>query len=448
MKHTGGAYLMFFIFLITASLFAAPTVFIAQGQSLQQIERELQQVRAAQAQREVQIKSLAEEVKALDSKEAETYKRIGILNANIVKLENQRGETQLLVDKTKTKVATVGQHISKLDVQIQQQGLEVQQLIRALDHDRAGRYTRLLSRAESIYDFVVKARDLNRFGQQDLGVITSLQDNVSELTLQQQELLNYTEQLNDYQRQLVERQDKLKQSRNELANDLKVLQKTKAGRQALLLQSLEAQKKGTQQLDDLISAAVTERQRIEEERQRQLVAERLRREAEQRRIQAIQDEKRRKAELAKEKILQEKAPVLPEPAKLPGAVGRLAFPLSGGTVVTEFGENEYISIRGPEAGSAVRAAADGVVLRAQLLEANVGYTIIIMHTNAYPAVVTYYENLQADVLVRAGSSVNRGQVIGYTGGGTLIDQDILHFGVRVQNSAGAPILPVNPRRYF
>ena len=118
-----------------------------------------------------------------------------------------------------------------------------------------------------------------------------------------------------------------------------------------------------------------------------------------------------------------------------------------GTVTSSFGEREDpingegafhagIDIAAPY-GSAVRAAADGEVIGANM-GSGYGREVTINHGND---VLTVYGHLSAMVVV-PGQHVTRGQVIGYVGQSGRSTGPHLHYEVRVH------MVPVNPHKYL
>ena len=90
-----------------------------------------------------------------------------------------------------------------------------------------------------------------------------------------------------------------------------------------------------------------------------------------------------------------------------------------------------------EAGTAVCAAADGVVYTTYEDKA-MGTTVVIRHEGGY---VTMYSSLDADVTVSAGDEVKLGQTIGYVGSSALLESaigDHVHFCVTLDDTSMDP----------
>jgi murein DD-endopeptidase MepM/ murein hydrolase activator NlpD len=89
-------------------------------------------------------------------------------------------------------------------------------------------------------------------------------------------------------------------------------------------------------------------------------------------------------------------------------------------------------------GTSVRAAAEGVVVQAEMVAGGYGRLIIIDHGGGYQ---TYYAHL-SKIQVRAGQDVRSGEVIGLVGTSGRTTAPHLHYEVRVGG------IPRNPHRYL
>lgn len=94
-----------------------------------------------------------------------------------------------------------------------------------------------------------------------------------------------------------------------------------------------------------------------------------------------------------------------------------------------------------EAGTAVRAAADGTVYTVYS-DDSYGTTVVIRHAGGY---VTVYSSLDKDTAVKAGDAVTMGQTIGQVGNTALLETaigDHLHFSVSKND------VPVDPADFL
>jgi murein DD-endopeptidase MepM/ murein hydrolase activator NlpD len=128
-----------------------------------------------------------------------------------------------------------------------------------------------------------------------------------------------------------------------------------------------------------------------------------------------------------------------EPSATPSAAGAFVWPVEG-RIVSDFGTkgggrfNDGINIAAP-AGTAVRAADDGVVAYAGNELRGFGNMLLVKHPGGW---VTAYAHNQ-ELLVRRGESVGRGQVIARVGSTGGVDQPQLHFELRKGKKAVDPM---------
>ena len=119
---------------------------------------------------------------------------------------------------------------------------------------------------------------------------------------------------------------------------------------------------------------------------------------------------------------------------------RFAWPVRG-TLVTDMcsdgSERRFtgIDIAVPE-GTAVGAAADGLVLYAGNELKDYGNVVLIGHDGDWVTAYAYVENLQ----VKRGDLVRQGDIIAFSGHSVAIGTPLLHFEIRRKSS------PVDPLR--
>ncbi len=119
---------------------------------------------------------------------------------------------------------------------------------------------------------------------------------------------------------------------------------------------------------------------------------------------------------------------IPKPA--PRANDAFLWPVQG-RVISRFGpkpgglHNDGLNIAAPR-GTPIRAAENGVVVYAGSELAGFGNMVLLKHADGY---VTAYAHA-ADVLVRRGDRVRRGQAIARVGSSGNVDRPQLHFEIR------------------
>ena len=414
--------------------------------TLKNLKQDLEAARQAKLAQQARAARLEAELSQLSGTEAKLNANINSLNANIGQLENERSDVAAKRDQTQSDIAANEQQTAELQQTILRQKRDVQNLMVVLDRERSSRYVKLLARAESIYDLLAKARDVGTLGNQDVGVIDDLNNNVRALNEKKVQYQSLVLSLNSYDRDLIAKTDSLKKVRSELRAQIARLQQTQAGKAALRNIAVVASAQASERANGLIGQIVLERRRLQRLYEQKLAEEKRLRELEAKRIAAIQDQQRRaEAQLAENQRQATATPTRPRGAVLPSRLNApLSQTVSGGIIVREFGAQDYMTIRSRAIGDAVYAVADGVVIVSDFQQSNTGWSVAVQHTDS---LVTYYSNLQDAGRPEVGARIAQGQQLGYVGGGFILPQDELGFKVIEIDNNGTEI-PVNPRRYF
>lgn len=121
----------------------------------------------------------------------------------------------------------------------------------------------------------------------------------------------------------------------------------------------------------------------------------------------------------------------PVDGRLEGAFGRRTDPFSGEGAI-----HRGVDICAP-IGTPVRAAADGVVVHAQVMS-GFGRLVVIDHGNGYQ---TYYAHLSRFAVI-PGQEIRQGEVLGAVGASGRVTAPHLHYEVRRHGN------PENPVRYM
>ncbi len=134
--------------------------------------------------------------------------------------------------------------------------------------------------------------------------------------------------------------------------------------------------------------------------------------------------------------------VAPAPRPLAGGRGKFRWPVRG-RILSQFGprkdgtHNDGINLAVPQ-GTSVKAAEDGIVAYAGNELKGYGNLILIRHANQW--VSAYAHN--AEILVKRGDRVKRGQIIAKAGKTGQVSIPQLHFELRKGSK------PVNPLAYL
>ena len=136
----------------------------------------------------------------------------------------------------------------------------------------------------------------------------------------------------------------------------------------------------------------------------------------------------------------------------PSTLG-FVWPVTDPDVTTEFGERNFaqsfhtgIDLAKPME-TAIRAAADGIVLKAGLAipgvpSASYGMMVVVAHGPTLATLYAHLDNRGMPPVVKEGQVVRRGQVLGYIGMTGLTSGPHVHFEVLVNDQ------PINPRKYL
>jgi murein DD-endopeptidase MepM/ murein hydrolase activator NlpD len=464
-KHLSLIFVLLISSVLTVTFGQDTTKLRGLEQNVQSLEQNLQTAKAIRAQQAARAAALETELRNLGGQESKLSSQVRKLNNTLNKLELDRLALIQAIEKNQKASKALVAQIAKLNQTVTDQKKAVQELIVSIDRERSSRYVKLLARADNVYDLVVKSKDLNTIGENDLNVIDALKKSIAQREQKNLELQKVIAQLNANQRFLETKKDAITRNRGQLNASIAQLRRTAQGRKVVLLETVKARQRTDASIGSILNTVFRQRQALKQERARILeirrqaaliaarkaAAERARARAEERRIARLKSQRARAAAIEQERIRQLKAaqqaanaqtnlPSVPAaPIDLPASLGRLSQPIPGGRITANFGQQgEYMAIQADQAGAAVYAAADGQVARVTLVQANSGYTVIIAHTDS---IWTVYQNMQ-DPPLEPGQVVRRGQFIGYVGGGAINPADQLQFAVAVNG------VLVDPRPYF
>lgn len=325
------------------------------------------------------------------------------LEARIAELEEERVETEARIAEEEANLDALEGRIRALLVNLHRQ--------------RAGRAVDTLAGAESLHDLRVKNYYLSMLSRQDVRVVEEVDAQLAALTALRERLSAQLAELATARDELTATRAAQVETRARLESIIAELNATEAGQQAQRAELLRAQQRLEAELADTEARLQREIARLQEEERR------LREEA-----QAFVDDRARRealeaeADRTAERILALSSPQEPNAA---GFVG----PLEGGRLITRYGEgnNSFVALRASQQGAAVYAVQGGVVIAAQSIGANDGWMVAIRHDRE---LATVYTNLREPPL-QVGDRVQRGQVIGYLGGGTLPPPDVLRLYARL-----------------
>ncbi len=340
----------------------------------------------------------------------------------------------------------------------------VQALLVSLYKGRANRFAGALFRTESFHDLEVRNHYLSLLSDQDAALLEDLSASVAALETAQNDLTAKLDDLNAQEAALLETETQLTAKRAELEGVVAALEENREGQQALRLENLREQ----ESLDSSITAALARRDEevnrlvreeearkaraVEEARRQQEEAERRAEEAaraaeaaaaearaaaeaEAREAEEAAEAARAAARAAEEASVETPASTARAPDTSSAPEGEAVSPFPNPRLLNRYGEagGTSVTLQAEQDGAAVQAVLPGEVVTSQFFSANSGYMVMIEHG---PDLFTVYKNLQTP-LVKVGDQVEREQVIGYLGGGTLARPDTLEFLVGVPHGNGS-----------
>lgn len=339
------------------------------------------------------------------------------VSSNISSLRTERSALQAAMAQLELDLAATAAEIDRILGDLASLQDRISALLVNLYTQRSSRYARVLSEATSYHNLQVRAHYLSLLTQQDVDLVNEL-DRVRLALLEAQ--ARQSDQLAEHaaaEDRLRANEENLVQQQASLQGIIGELESTQAGQRAQQQALLQAQNEIESAIRNLGNRLEAEIRRLQEEEAR------LQREA----AQAFLDQRQRddllqEAEQTRELIDNLTAPLLP-------ASTDFGWPVASPTIYSSFGfqNNSYLALRADRANAPVVAIEAGVVFNVMNLSANDGYLVVIRHGNE---LLVSYTNLQVPV-VRAGQYVAKGELLGYLGGGALVDADVLKLWVMV-----------------
>ena len=409
------------ITLATAVLFSAFAQPRADTSTREALESEIASYEQLLEARSADIRGieaeLGETASALQARIAERDN----VSAQISSLRAQRAELQAEIAQLEIDLVATGQEIERILGNLDSLLDRISMLLVNLYTQGSSRYAAILSAASSYHDFQVRSHYIELLTEQDVSLVQELNDTRQQLLEAQQRQSEQLTAQTAAEEQLRVNEEALVVQQNTLAGIIDELESTRAGQQAQQQALMQAQNDIEQALGNLAGQLQSEIARLQREE------ERLQREAALAYLEDLE-----KAEALQQQAVEtrERIDNLTEPL-LP-TTSDYGFPVPNPTISSRYGfeNNSYLALRANAANAAVTAIEAGVVSRVTLLSANDGYLVTVLHGND---LVVSYTNLQPP-LVTVGQRVNKGHLLGYLGGGTLVPSDVLKLWVQVGNT--------------
>lgn len=403
--------LIIFLFFVVAviGLVRNPNFVFSQeaGGNKEEIEELNRQIAA----RKDKIKELEDTIekykKNIEQKRVETVSlknQLSILDNHIAKAEADLELTQEKIKEAQLEIEALQITIEEKEAVIEKQKAIIAKMVRNINADKQKSYLEILLSNSSFSEFYNQIQyAMNIYG--DLG------KSVKILRLAKEDLQNK-------QQQAESKKKTYEDLKKELENKKAAFSSQADAKQNLLIQTKSSEARYKTLLSSL-----------------------------KQQYQAVVDEERYYEEQVRKKLAEQN--------KLENSVGQLAWPLPNRTITAIFHDPDYpfrnvfehsgIDIRASQ-GTPVHAVAAGYIARAKICSTASCYSyVLIIHTDN---ISTLYGHLSS-VNVIADQFVNKGDVIGYSGGtpgsigaGPFVTGPHLHFEVRSNG------IPVNPMGYL
>ncbi|MGA7721313.1 MAG: peptidoglycan DD-metalloendopeptidase family protein [Ignavibacteriaceae bacterium] len=370
-----------------------------------------------------EISSLEKELKYKAAKEKESYNTLDNYNKQSYLLHN-------LINNLKSDEADMDQQISVSQNNIEELKNETNLLkmnyskyiVAVFKHGKPDYWASVLD-ANSLEQAILRYKYLKKFAYQRERDLERLQNKKDDLISAKQDLETernektlLANQKADEEKMLDVKREARKKILNSIRND-----------KAALISELDAKKNAEIKIQNMISKLI-----VESELRRKAEEERLEKE----RLKARSKKLVSKSNIEKPDLSDEnKYDIDLSTSGLPSFAslkGRLNWPVSGGKIIRNFGENKNEKLNTVTLNygvdiktftdADVRSVADGIVSAIDWLP-GYGSVLILTHKGDYR---TVYSHL-SEIFVKEGNHVNSGSVIGKVG--ESLEGNILHFEI-------------------
>ena len=375
----------------------------APQQEISESRRRLQEIRQERQELRGQLSRIRGQVHDV-SGELQIIRRQATLSASLVReLNLQLAETQKKIDATT-------QELTAAEIRLAEKKALLNRRLRDLYKRGPLHAAEVLLSSRSFADLLNRYKYLHLVAQRDRGLVDEVEELSRQLALREQELRRSYNDIQYLQNERADEHQQLQSLQGQRGETLSVLQKHERSTAAQLAELARDERR----LTGLV-ATLEARRREAERRERERVA-------------------------AAARSRPANAPAAPAaPVRAPAStlttadVGNLGWPV-GGRLVYRFGrvtQPNGTAVRyngvgiGAPAGSPVRAVEAGTVEMAAPFE-GYGPTVVVSHGGGYYSLYLYL----ADVQVRQGATIAKGQVIGTVGGQNTPEGAHIEFQIR------------------
>lgn len=400
-------YALFFLFIVLGFA-AAPILARAQepvgSAEIEQLNKQIAEKKEKIKELEKTIATYTKNIEAKQTEAASLKNQLGILDNHIAKAETDIELTQEKIKQAQLEIEALELTIAEKEAVLEKQKKIITKIVQGINADKQKNYLEVLLTNDSFTAFYDQL-------QYTMKIYEDLGKSVKVLRLVKEDLQTKKAQ--------VESRKKIYES---LRADLET-KREKFKDQSKAKENLLVQTKSSELRYRTLLASLKQQH------------------------QAVINEERAYEDQVRKRLAQEN--------KLSASVGAFAWPLLNRTITASFHDPDYpfrnvfehsgLDIRASQ-GTPVRAAAAGYVARAKICGAASCYAyILIVHTGNLS---TLYGHLSR-VDVQADQFVNKGDIIGLTGGkpgtvgaGPFVTGPHLHFEVRANG------IPVDPMGYL
>ncbi len=375
----------------------------APQQEISESRRRLQEIRQERQELRGQLSRIRGQVHDV-SGELQIIRRQATLSASLVReLNLQLAETQKKIDATT-------QELTAAEIRLAEKKSLLNRRLRDLYKRGPLHAAEVLLSSRSFADLLNRYKYLHLVAQRDRGLVDEVEELSRQLALREQELRRSYSDIQYLQNERADEHQQLQSLQGQRGETLSVLQKHERSTAAQLAELARDERR----LTGLV-ATLEARRREAERRERERVA-------------------------AAARSRPANAPAAPAaPVRAPAStlttadVGNLGWPV-GGRLVYRFGrvtQPNGTAVRyngvgiGAPAGSPVRSVEAGTVEMAAPFE-GYGPTVVVSHGGGYYSLYLYL----ADVQVRQGATITKGQVIGTVGGQNTPEGAHIEFQIR------------------
>lgn len=379
----------------------------AQAKSTAQLREERDKIQSEIDSAQDKINSLSKEKKETEEYLSALRSKINLLQDKIDSLEKEKSALQAEIDAVQEKIANTENEIISIQKEIDVQQAEFDknyelycERLRAMYVSGSASTLEVLLTCTDMSSMLTRSQMIKSVSQQDSKALDDLMKKMEEIEKKKQSLEVKHNEMKEDKKNLEEDKTSLQSRINEIDTSKKELDSQAAEANAIM-------KKLNSQTSEYMEMIETNREQLAE----------------------IEDEIRQASYAPQYNYT---------PA--PGGTGQLSYPTDSRSISAGFpyysGGGYHGGIDFPvSTGSNVYAAADGIVSLVKYLDYSYGYYVMINHGNGLSTL--YAHNSQ--ILVSAGQTVSRGQVIAKSGSTGNSTGPHCHFEVRVNGTQVNPL---------